>query len=296
MKTPANLIPVESPDDDRLIEYCQLRESRLSGPMPGAPHGVFIAEGDKVVRLLVTRSGYRVRSLLVSARREALASEFAGLVGPDVPVYVARQAVMDRVVGFEIHRGVLASGVRGTNPAVEVVLGGARACLVLESLANHDNVGGLMRVAAALGGVDASGTPGCRVLMDAGTCDPLYRKAIRVSMGHALMVPFARLERWDAGLCALAGLGFTAVALTTDADAPAIEDIGPINRPALLLGAEGPGLKAATINMVRVRVRIPMSPGVDSLNVVTAGAIALNRLVRPGDGNRTVPVDVCKRG
>lgn len=282
MKTPANLIPVESPDDDRLIEYRQLRENRLAEPMAGAPCGVFIAEGDKVVRTLAERSRYRVRSMLVSARRSALASELCGLVGAEVPVYVAEQGVMDLVVGFEIHRGVLASGVRVANPAMESVLRGARSCLVLESLSNHDNVGGLMRVAAALGGLDGEGWPACPVLMDAGTCDPLYRKAIRVSMGHALSVAFARVVPWREGIERLAGLGFTGVALTTDADAIPIEEVGAIERPALMLGAEGPGLGVGTMSQARVRVRIPMSPGVDSLNVVTAAAIALNRLVKPG--------------
>lgn len=281
MKTPVNLIPVASPEDDRLIEYRQLRENRLSGPMPGAPHGVFIAEGDKVVRLLLDRSRYRVRSLLVSERRIELASELALLAGEVVPVYVAPQAAMDSVVGFEIHRGVLASGVREANPAAREILDGARACLALESLANHDNVGGLMRVAAALGGVDEGGVPACPVLLDRGACDPLYRKAIRVSMGHALRVPFARLDPWHEGLAELTALGFTLVALTTEDGAVPIEEVGVIERPAILLGAEGPGLEERTRSLACVRVRIPMSVGVDSLNVVTAGAIALNRLVRP---------------
>lgn len=246
--------------------------------MVDAPLGVFIAEGEKVVRLLILQSRYRVRSLLIAGSRDSLAAELAGLVGSDVPVYVADRAVMDEIVGFPIHRGVLASGIREPEPDLASALAGARACLVLESLANHDNVGGIMRVAAALGGADEAGNPTCPVLFDRETCDPLYRKAIRVSMGHALRVPFARVDSVPGSLGELARLGFTTVALTTDPGAPSIHALEPIDRPALLLGAEGPGLSGGAQSLAQVRVRIPMSPGVDSLNVVTAAAVALSRL------------------
>ncbi|MCA9271946.1 MAG: RNA methyltransferase [Phycisphaerales bacterium] len=281
MKNEANLIQILAPEDDRLTEYRCLRENRLARPMVGAPHGVFIAEGEKVVRLLILQSAYRVRSLLISASRSELAAEYASLVGPDVPVYIAERPVMDAVVGFPIHRGVLASGVRVNPPRLESVLNEARACLVLESLANHDNVGGIMRVAAALGGCDIQGRPACPVIMDHETCDPLYRKAIRVSMGHALRVPFATVESLPTAIDELDQHGFTTLALTTGADAVSIDDLEPVDRPAFVLGTEGDGLSEAALSQVKVRVRIPMSPGVDSLNVVTAAAIALSRLVRP---------------
>lgn len=249
--------------------------------MFGAPNGVFIAEGEKVVRLLILQSRYRVRSLLIAGSRDALAAEFADLVGEGVPVYVADRAVMDEIVGFPIHRGVLASGIREPERDLGSVLAGARACLVLESLANHDNVGGMMRLAAALGGCDADGTPACPLVIDRTTCDPLYRKAIRVSMGHGLRVPFAKVESVRAAMGELGSLGFTTVALTTDADATPIEELGGIERPALLMGAEGEGLTPKAQSLAQVRCRIPMSPGVDSLNVVTAAAVALNRLIKP---------------
>lgn len=281
MKNEANVIPVDDPVDDRLIEYRCLRENRLARAMVGAPHGVFIAEGEKVVRLLLSRSRYRVRSLLISSNRKELAAEYASIVGPDVPVYLADRAVMDEIVGFPIHRGVLAAGIREPAGSLDSVLTGARACLVLESLANHDNVGGIMRVAAALGGCDASGNPACPVVMDRATCDPLYRKAIRVSMGHALRVPFAAVDSVPGTIGEIERLGFTAVALTTERDAVSLDDFGEVDRPALLLGTEGEGLSETSRSQVKVRVRIPMTPGVDSLNVVTAAAIALSRLVRP---------------
>ena len=249
--------------------------------MFGAPNGVFIAEGEKVVRLLILQSRFRVRSLLIACSRDALAAEFADLVGEGVPVYVADRAVMDEIVGFPIHRGVLASGIREPEPELGSVLAGARACLVLESLANHDNVGGMMRLAAALGGCDADGVPSCPLVIDRATCDPLYRKAIRVSMGHGLRVPFARVDSVPDAMRKLGGLGFTTVALTTDTDAKPIEDLGVIQRPALVLGAEGEGLSSGAQSLAQVRCRVPMSAGVDSLNVVTAAAIALNRLVKP---------------
>ena len=281
MKNEANVIQIDDPVDDRLIEYRCLRENRLARAMVGAPDGVFIAEGEKVVRLLLSRSRYRVRSLLLSSNRMELAEEYASLVGDGVPVYVADRSVMDEIVGFPIHRGVLASGIREPAGSLDSVLAGARACLVLESLANHDNVGGMMRVAAALGGCDEAGWPVCPVVMDRATCDPLYRKAIRVSMGHALRVPFVGVDSVPGSLGELDRLGLTTVALTTEADAVALDEVGEIERPALLLGTEGDGLSEAAQSQVKVRVRIPMTPGVDSLNVVTAAAIALSRLIRP---------------
>lgn len=284
MKTTSPIIPLEAPippEDDRLIEYRQLRENRLARPLPGAPHGVFIAEGEKVVRLLLEGGLYRPRSLLLSAKREELAREFAEIAPPGVPIYLADQALMDEIVGFPIHRGVLASGVREPLPAAGEILRGSRACLILEGLANHDNVGGMMRLAAALGGLTPDGAPACPVLLDPASCDPLYRKSVRVSMGHALRVPHTRLPFWPGGLELVREAGLMTIALTTDTDATDLDEVGEIARPALLLGEEGAGLSEKSQRLVDVRVRIPMTPGVDSLNVVTAAAIALSRLVDP---------------
>jgi len=278
--TPTPIL-IDDADDPRLQEYRQLRENRLPRPIEGAPHGVFIAEGEKVVRLLLGSGRYRTRSLLLCERRLSLEADVLRAVPPGVPVYVANQAVMDAIVGFPIHRGVLASGVRSAPASAESLLHTARACLIAEATANHDNMGGLFRVAAALGGGHVDGSPACPILLDPTSCDPLYRKAIRVSMGHALRVPWARLSPWPAGLCPLRGAGWTVIALSPGPGSVRIDDLGPVDKPAMLLGAEGPGLNDAALNSVDVRVSIPMSPGVDSLNVVTAAAIALHRLIDP---------------
>ena len=175
---------------------------------------------------------------------------------------------MGAVAGFPIHRGVMAVGLRGPDPSPDDLVPPGPALLVgLVGLANHDNVGGIFRNAAAFG-ADA-------VLLDAGTCDPLYRKAIRVSAGTSLTVPFGRLPTGDALLALCERRALTPLALT-----PRGEDIAalpPLPRALLLLGAEGPGLPEALMARAR-RVAIPMAPGVDSLNVAVAGAVALHRL------------------
>ncbi|MEM8758552.1 MAG: RNA methyltransferase [Planctomycetota bacterium] len=267
-------VRVTSPDDPRIAEYRALRENRLIRPTDDAPHGLFIAEGEKVVRLLLAgnESGclYEPRSVLVAENRVAI--DAAWLRESPVPVYAASRAVMDAVVGFPIHRGVLASAFRRPDPPLNDLLAAAGTLLVCEGLANHDNLGGLFRAAAALADRPA-------LLLDSTSCDPLYRKCIRVSMGHALRVPAARLNPFD--LCLVREAGFTAVALTTDASAAAIGNVAVPAKSALLLGAEGPGLSAEAMRSADVRVRIPIRPGVDSLNVVTAAAIALHRIGNP---------------
>ncbi|HED54955.1 MAG TPA: hypothetical protein ENJ00_12260, partial [Phycisphaerales bacterium] len=192
--------PIDDVDDPRLQEYRQLRENRLPRPIEGAPHGVFIAEGEKVVRLLLESSPYRTRSVLISERRLDAEADLLSLVPSDTPIYSASQPVMDAIVGFPIHRGVLASGVRPKPQNPDDLLRSARACVIAEAMANHDNMGGLFRIAAALGGAHVDGSPACPILLDPTSCDPFYRKSIRVSMGHALRVPCARLSNWPADL------------------------------------------------------------------------------------------------
>lgn len=255
-------IPIESPDDPRLDAYTRMRERDLVGR-----EGRFIAEGEVVLRVLLSpRARFRVESVLLSPERlPGLAPALAGL---DAPVYLASKAVMGAVAGFPIHRGVLAVGLRGPDPAPDALVPPGPALLVgLVGLANHDNVGGLFRNTAAFG-ADA-------VLLDAETCDPLYRKAIRVSAGTSLTVPFARLPAGSDLLDLCERQGLVPVALS-----PRGEDITglpPLPRALLLLGTEGPGLPEALMARAR-RVAIPMAPGVDSLNVAVAGAVALHRL------------------
>ena len=259
------VIPVTDPADPRVADYMAVRERDLVGR-----EGRFIAEGAVVLEKLITAGRHPLRSILVAeARLSGLQERLAGL-GPEVPVYVAAQAVMDAVVGFPIHRGVLAVGERA-EPSAEALLDAlpSRALVVgLLGIANHDNMGGLFRNAAAFG-ADA-------VLLAADCCDPLYRKAIRVSVGAALTTPFARLAT-DADLPGLlTRRGFELIALSP-AGAEHLADLGPSDRQAALFGAEGPGLPPDVLARCRT-IAIPMAGGFDSLNVATTSGIVLHRL------------------
>ncbi len=259
-------IAITDPDDPRIAAYRAVRERDLVGR-----EGRFVAEGEVVLRLMLDRSRFALESvLLADSRAEALAGALADLPG-GVPVYRAGQAVMDAIVGFPIHRGVLAIGRRGAEPDAEALLAGLaeRALVVvLCGLANHDNVGGIFRNAAAFG-ADA-------VLLDPATCDPLYRKAIRVSVGASLVVPFARVPSGSALLDLLARHGVTPFALSP-AGRETLTGFERPARAALLLGTEGPGLPADLMARTRT-VRIAMAGGFDSLNVATTSGIALHAL------------------
>lgn len=259
------VIRIERPDDPRVEPYRAVRERDLAGR-----HGVFVAEGEGVVRALLSpRSRFRAASVLASeARAKALGAWLEGLA-VRLPVMVASRAVMDAIVGFPIHRGLLALGRRGDDPTAASVLPPPdRPALVLAlvGLANHDNVGGIMRNAAAFG-VDA-------VLLDATSCDPLYRKSIRVSVGAALSVPFARGGSAEALVASLVEAGFGPLALTPSGET-AVEDLAWPARAALVVGSEGEGLPAGLLRQLPT-VRIGMAPGFDSLNVATASGIALH--------------------
>ncbi|CAK9069779.1 Uncharacterized tRNA/rRNA methyltransferase MT0904, partial [Durusdinium trenchii] len=184
------------------------------------------------------------------------------------PVYVAERSVAEEIVGFDMHRGVLALGERGETPPLEAVVGDARCVLVLEGLSNHDNVGSLYRSLSALG-------PGqSAVVLGPGCADPFYRKSLRVSMGHVLRVPTAWAADWPGDLDVFGRDGFRTLALTPDPEAPAIESVGlrcPPDRVALLLGAEGPGLTDAAMSAASQRVRIPMNEG--SYGASDAGSV-----------------------
>jgi tRNA G18 (ribose-2'-O)-methylase SpoU len=259
-------IAIEDPDDPRVARYRDVRERDLVGR-----GGRFLAEGDVVLRTLVVRSRFLVESCLVSQKRIAAVRDTLSTLPDDVPVYVAAQPVIDAVTGFHIHRGVLAVGRRGDplDPAALLRSLPAQAIVVgLVGLTNHDNVGGVFRNAAALGAA--------AVLLDPTTCDPLYRKAIRVSVGASLMVPFARAGSADDLLDQLVVAGFDVLALSPSGG-EALSTVRPPSRTALLVGTEGPGLPAAILSRLRT-VRIPMAPGFDSLNVATASGIALHHL------------------
>jgi len=231
--------------------------------------GLFVAEGEVVVRVLARGTRHEMLSLLVAEKRVAALADLIAALPEGVPAFAASQAVMDAMVGFHIHRGILALGRPRATPSAEALLAeaGERALvLLLVGLANHDNVGGVFRNAAAFG-ADA-------VILDAECCDPLYRKAIRVSVGATLVTPFTRLASDADPLAALSAAGFQPIALTPHGDTPLSLAPRP-KKAALVLGPEGPGLDAALMARCRA-VRIEMAPGLDSLNVATASGIALH--------------------
>ena len=265
------MVPVADPGDPRVAAYVRLRDTNLRRSLE-AEHGLFIAEGEKVIRRAVA-AGYPVRSLLMAPRwAEPLADVLHGL---DAPVYVAEPPVIEAVAGFPVHRGALAEMGRTPLPSVRAVLAGARTLVVCEDIVDHTNVGAIFRCVAALG-VDG-------VLIAPRCADPLYRRAIKVSMGAVFTVPYARMTDWYDGLAGLRAAGFTLLALTPAPDAhPLAGTLAGIGdaRCALLLGGEGDGLSPRWTHEADHRVRIPMSRGVDSLNVSSATAIACYELTR----------------
>ncbi len=258
-------LPVDDPDDPRIALYRDVRDRDLLGR-----EGAFMAEGEVVLRTALRDGRHPIESLLLLDRRLPKLADALEALASTVPVYLAPQPVLDQVAGFPLHRGVLALGRRAPDPGMEALLGtpGPARVLGLFGIANHDNMGGLFRNAAAFGAR--------AVLLDPECCDPLYRKSVRVSVGAALTVPFARLAAGEDVLARLAAHGFEALALSPSGAEP-LHRLRPPERVALLLGAEGPGLPPDVLARART-VAIPMSGRFDSLNVATAGALALHRL------------------
>ncbi len=262
---------VSDPDDPRLDDFRDLNSIDRRPDLPTGK-GLVIAEGVLVVqRMLVSR--FTPRALLGTDRR--LAELKDDLAGAGAPYYRASADVMAQAVGFHLNRGVLAAASRVAEPSVAQVVEGARTVAVLEGVNDHENLGSIFRNAAGLG-VDT-------VVFGSGCADPLYRRAVRVSMGHALLVPYARAIDWPSDLVMLKEKGFRLLAMTPRGDAcalPAAMDAVRDEPIALLVGAEGPGLTAAALRISDMRVRIPMSRGTDSLNVATAAALAFYERVR----------------
>ena len=259
---------VTAVDDPVLADYVGLTDMALRSRTEPA-EGLFIAEGDKVIRRALD-AGYRMRSMLLEEKWLPAMADVVDAV--DAPVYLADLVLLERVTGYSVHRGALASMARRPEPDALELAAGARRLVVLEEVNNHTNIGAVLRCAAGLG-VDA-------VLLDPRCADPLYRRSVKVSMGAVFAVPWARLTPWPDGLAAVRDLGFTVLALTPDPSALSIADLGPevTERAALLLGAEGPGLSAVALAAADLTVRIPMSAGVDSLNVAAAAAVAFYAL------------------
>ena len=294
----ARIIRVADPGDERLADYVRLRDVNLRRSLE-AEHGMFLAEGEKVIRRAMAAE-YPVRSLLLTSQHLAGLADL--LDGCAAPAYVVTDQVAEQLTGFVVHRGALASCLRVPLPTVADVTNGrrlvaresladhvgvgsplphaeprpARRIIVLEDLVDHTNVGGIFRCAAALG-VDA-------VILSPRCADPLYRRSVKVSMGAVFAIPYARMTDWHGGLAELRGGGFRLLALTPDQSAAPMESAVMGDRAALLLGTEGDGLSSRWLHEADQAVCIRMSPqaltaGVDSLNVVAAAAIACHSLV-----------------
>ena len=234
--------------------------------------GLFVAEGRLVVeRLIAERRRFSIESIVVTPAAAAAMGDVLDRAA-DLPAHVCEPALLEQITGFDFHRGCLALARRPSAPALSAFARASRL-LALEGVSNPDNVGGLFRVALALG---ADG-----ILLDPASGDPLYRKAVRTSMGAALRVPFARVHPWPAALDEIR-VGAEVVALTPDSAAMPLDDnaVEPDRRLILLLGSEGHGLSDEAMRYADVRLRIPVAPVADSLNVVVAAAVALHALRR----------------
>ena len=263
------MIQVRDPADARVDDFRALTTADRRPDRPGGK-GLVIAEGVLVVRRMLA-SRFPLRAIMGVPRK--LAELDTGNL--DVPVYAVSADVMAEVVGFHLNRGVLAVADRAPALPVEDVIAAARTLVVLEGVGDHENLGALFRNAAAFG-VDG-------VLLGTGCSDPLYRRSVRVSMGHVLGVPFTSLTPWPDGLKLLQDKGFRVLAMTPSESAVPLADAVGHDRVAVLLGSEGPGLTAEAVAAADAAVQIPMADGVDSLNVATTGAVAFYAL---GGGGR----------
>jgi tRNA G18 (ribose-2'-O)-methylase SpoU len=273
----AEVVTVRDADDPRLADYVRLTDIKLRTSLEAA-HGLFVAEGEKVVRRALA-AGYPPRSLLLTQRRVAGLADLLGAW--PAPVYVVPDQVAERVTGFDVHRGVLAAMARLPTRTVAEVQAAASRLVVLEDIVDHGNVGGIFRCAAALG------VPG--VILSPRCADPLYRRAVKVSMGAVFAIPYARMTDWYGGLAELRAAGFRLLALTPDQSATPITRAAMGERAALLLGTEGDGLSSRWRHEADEAVCIPMAPGalaagVDSLNVVAAAAVACHCLATRATG------------
>lgn len=257
---------IDSADDARVAAYRGVRDGDLL-----RAKGLFVAEGRIVVRRVIDDPRYVVQSVMVNdAALKDLEATLTSLAA-DVPVLVCRADDLAAAAGYDVHRGCLALVHRPPPSTVDEVVGGASVLVVLEGVSNADNVGGVFRSAAAFG---------AGVLLSPTCCDPLYRKAIRTSMGAVLRVPFARVDDgdWPGALARIGAAGFTIVALTPREPSETLEAFTRQPRPArvaLIVGTEGAGVSAAAEAAADHRVRIPIDGDVDSLNLAVAAGIAL---------------------
>lgn len=256
-------IDVTDPSDPRLADYVALRDASLRRHLE-SEQGLFIAEGEKVIRRAV-QAGYRPRSFMLAPRWLDALRDVVG----EAPVYLVSERTAERVSGFHVHRGALASLHRETRHTMTDLLT-ARRLMVCEDIVDHTNVGAILRNAAGLGWDGVLLSPRC--------ADPLYRRAVKTSMGTVFSLPWARVDDWGSALPVLRASGFTVVALALSDGAVDLDEaaatLEPDARVAVLLGTEGAGLSRRWIEQADVVARIPMRAGVDSLNVAAASAIA----------------------
>ncbi len=266
------LEPIEQLDDPRIAIYRNVKDATLRDA-----RGLFVVESRLCVRRLISVSRFSVCSVLVTETALGALGDVLSQLGEEVPIYVATSSLLEELVGYNLHRGCIALARRDSEGSLDAVLNANPRLLVgLEQVANPENIGNIFRNAMAFG-ADA-------VLLSRGCADPLYRKAVRVSMGGTLLTPFAYVGGWPAAIERLQTAGFATLALSTEAGAIDLAEFsvetGTSARIALILGAESEGLDAATLAAVDWRVRIPMAAGVDSLNVATAAGIALHQCFR----------------
>ncbi|MET9291946.1 RNA methyltransferase [Streptomyces sp. NPDC003077] len=271
----ADIITIDDPDDPRLGDYTSLTDVELRRRREPA-EGLFIAEGEKVIRR-AHQAGYRMRSMLLSAKWLDVMRDVVDEA--PAPVYVVEPALAEKVTGYHVHRGALASMHREPLPDAADLLRTARRVVIMEAVNDHTNLGAIFRSAAALG-MDA-------VLLSPDCADPLYRRSVKVSMGAVFSVPYARLENWPHDLETVRSSGFRLLALTPHERAITLDEAAPhrLDRAALMLGAEGTGLTTGALNAADQWVRIPMAHGVDSLNVGAAAAVSFYAVTagRTGD-------------
>ncbi|AVM02020.1 rRNA methyltransferase [Gordonia iterans] len=266
-----DVVDITDPEDPRVDDFRDLNSVDRRPDLPALPggrkgKGLVIAEGVTVVQRMIASRFAPHAFLGVDKRLRELSADLAAPALDGVPFFRASAEVMAQIVGFHLNRGVLGAARRPAPLSVADVVAQARTVAILEGVNDHENIGSIFRNAAGLG-VDA-------VIFGAGCADPLYRRSIRVSMGHVLLVPFAKYEAWPADLGLLKDAGFSLVALTPGEGSVPLSEAVSAEKVGFLVGAEGPGLVEHTMRRCDVRARIPMSRGTDSLNVATAAALA----------------------
>jgi tRNA G18 (ribose-2'-O)-methylase SpoU len=258
------VVEIDDPDDPRLVDYRSLTDVALRSSIE-APHGLFIAEGAHVIER-ARAAGYSLRSALMTP--DWLERTSPVLADSDAPIYLGSDATLRALTGFHVHRGALASVQRLPLRTLDEVVGSALRLAVVEDIVNHTNLGAIFRTAAALG-IDG-------VVISPRAADPLYRRSVRVSMGAVFTVPYARAERWPDVVDDLRAAGIRTLALTPADGAVDLGElkVGTAERVAIVVGTEGDGLSKDVVARCDAAVRIPMSAGIDSLNVATAAGIA----------------------